>query len=274
MIYIRNMLNLEGRLRLDGATLAFHDSGGPGPAVVLLHGAGADHRTFADQATALAAHGSRVVLPDLRGHGASRPTSTRLTAPLLVADVEALVAALGLDRPVLVGHSLGGNLAQELVRRTPERYAGLVVLGATWNTGPLSRWERQVLRLAAPGLSLVPARRLPRLMATASATTEAARRDAERAFGQVSKAQFLQIWRATTAFVAPDPSYRTPVPLALVRGEEDRTGNIRTAMPAWARHENVSDVVVPQAGHLVSQDAPQAVTEELVRFLDLLGEAR
>ncbi len=83
----------------------------------------------------------------------------------------------------------------------------------------------------------------------------------------MTKRDFLEIWRATTTLVDPDPSYRTPVPLCLIRGAEDRTGNIASAMPAWARHEGVSELVVPDAGHLVSQDAAEAVTAELMRFL-------
>lgn len=68
-------------------------------------------------------------------------------------DVESLTAALALERPVLVGHSLGGNLAQALIRRSPHAYSGLAVLDSTWNTGPLKWVEKQMLRLAAPGLA-------------------------------------------------------------------------------------------------------------------------
>ena len=89
-------------------------------------------------------------------------------------DLAALLDALDLQHPVLVGHSLGGNLSQALVRRHPDRAAGLVVIGATWNAGPLTPAERLALRLAAPMLGLIPAGRLPGLMAKASAVTPAA----------------------------------------------------------------------------------------------------
>ncbi|WP_022892424.1 alpha/beta fold hydrolase [Agromyces subbeticus] len=268
------MLNIDQRLPISGCSLAFADSGGAEPAVLFLHGAGADHVMFADQAEAVAATGRRVVLVDLRGHGRSRPNTSALTAELLINDATALIAALELERPVLVGHSLGGNLAQAMVRLSPGDYSGLAVLDSTWNTGPLNWFDRQLLRLAAPGLALIPAKRLARVMAAASATSAFARRDAERAFGQVTKAEFLDIWRATTSFVAPDASYRTPLPLCLVRGADDRTGNIATAMPAWARHDGVVELVVPNAGHIVSQDAAASVTAELLRFLASIGAAQ
>ncbi len=261
------MPNLDAELRVDGCTLRFEDGGGDGVPVVLLHGAGTDRTTFAAQRAALASAGYRPVLLDLRGHGASRPSGVPLTADRLVADVEVLVDHLDLDRAVLVGHSLGGNLAQALVRRSPDRYAALAVLDATWSTGPLTRGERLALRSAAPLLRLVPGRSLPRLMADASAVTPAARAELRAIFAVQSQAEFLGAWRATTQLVAPDPAYRTPVPLLLLRGAADRTGNIATAMPRWAAAEGVREVVVPGAGHVVMLDAPDAVDTALLAFL-------
>ena len=265
--YIHHMVNLRGKLELSGVTLRYTDIPGIEPAVVFLHGAGADHVMFEAQAAALAERGQRVVLLDLRGQGQSQPNTMRLTAELLVQDVEALIAELGLELPVLAGHSLGGNIAQEVVRRNPGKYAGLIVMDSTWNAGPLSSVERFLLRLAAPALALVPARSLPKVMAKASAVTDAGRADAVRAFAQVTKRGFIDVWRATVQFVAPDAGYRTPIPLLLIRGAEDKTGNIATAMPAWAAAENVAEHVIQEAGHLVTQDAPTAVTEAIIKFL-------
>ena len=140
-------------------------------------------------------------------------------------------------------------------------------MDCTWNTGPLSRAEQVLLKVATPGLRLIPGKRLFPVMARVSAVTEVARADARRAFAQLSKKEFIEVWEATIRLVDPDPAYRTPVPLCLIRGEADRTGNIATAMPRWARAEGVEEVVVPGAGHLVSQDAPGAVNEAISAFL-------
>lgn len=264
------MLPPTRTLALPGCTLAYGDSGASNDSsapVLFLHGAGADHAMFAVQAAAVAATGRRTVVCDLRAHGASRPNRAPLTAERLVADIESLVAATGLERPVLVGHSLGGNLAQELVRRRPSSYSALVVMDATWNAGPLRWVERGLLGLAAPGLALIPAHRLPGVMARASAVTEPARAELTREFAQIPKREFLAVWRATTELVRPAPGYRTPVPLHLLRGERDRTGNIARAMPAWAAHEGVRERVVQGAGHTPSLDAPAHVTAALLEML-------
>ncbi|MFF2495753.1 alpha/beta fold hydrolase [Agromyces sp. NPDC058064] len=262
------MPKLDARLPLPGVSLRYADSGGEGHPIVFLHGAGVDRTMFSAQRDALVAAGYRAVLVDLRGHGGSRPNSARLTADLLTSDVEALVGHLGLQQPALVGHSLGGNLAQRLVRRDPGRWAALAALDSTWNAGPLTGLERAALRSAAPVLRLIPARSLPRMMADASAVAQTARDELARVFAEQTKAEFIAVWRATTEFVEPDPDYRTPIPLLLVRGAADRTGNIATAMPRWAAAEGVDEVVVEGAGHVVTLDAPDEVSAVLRRFLN------
>jgi pimeloyl-ACP methyl ester carboxylesterase len=101
----------SGGLRLAG--LAWGDPAAP--PLVLVHGIRDHALSFDPIARALAAD-FRVLAPDLRGHGESPRTGSYAMAEF-VADVDALVAGLGLERPVLVGHSLGGQIVL--------RYAGL-----------------------------------------------------------------------------------------------------------------------------------------------------
>ncbi|GAB3470055.1 alpha/beta fold hydrolase [Actinophytocola sediminis] len=263
------MVKLDRRLARPTAEIAFATTAADGPAVVFIHGAGLDHTMFDTQVDALADSGYRVLTWDLRGHGESTLTpGTRFTAPDALADLAALLDECRVDQVALVGHSLGGNLAQAFVRAHPGRATGLIVLDSTWNTGPLSRFERSALRLAAPALALIPRRVLPGLMARASAVSPPAIARTEATFARMPKRAFLDVWRATVSFIDPDPGYRTPVPLALVRGAQDRTGNIATAMPRWATAEGITEHVIPNAGHLLTWDAPTATAHTLRHLLD------
>src|SRR5689334_4261411 len=102
-----------------------------GQTVVLLHGATLDHRAWSPQVEALQAR-FRLVVPDLRAHGES---SGSFDFDAAVQDVLALLDELSVGPVVLVGLSLGGNLAQEVVRRAPERVSAIVVADATCNSG-------------------------------------------------------------------------------------------------------------------------------------------
>lgn len=262
------MVKLDRTLSRPGCDLRFSDSGGDGHSIVFTHGAGVDHAMFSAQARASQDAGFRVVRWDLRGHGASvLDDGVRFRAADAIDDLVSLVTHLELERPTLVGHSLGGNLSQTVVKRHPDLAGGLIVIDSTWNAGPLTRMERFGLRLAAPLLAMIPATRLPDLMAKASATTPVGIAYARECFARMTKPVFLDVWRATLSLVDPDPDSRSPVPLTLIRGAKDGTGNIRTAMPQWARAENLTEHVIPAAGHISPLDAPDEITAVLLQAL-------
>lgn len=269
MNYIQRMVKLARRLSLPTAEIAYTDSATDAPAVVLTHGAGMDHSMFDVQAAALAERGFRVILWDLRGHGESTlAQGVRFTAADALDDLDALLVECGVDAAVLIGHSLGGNLSQAFAHQYPHRLRGVVVMDAAWNSGPLSAAERLGLRLAAPSLALIPSAALARLMARASAVTPEAIERTRQLFSRMPKARFLDVWKATVSLISPQPDLRMPGLLALIRGAEDRTGNIATSMTRWAVAEGITEHVIPRAGHIVTWDAPAETSRSLVQILD------
>src|SRR3954451_14769701 len=100
------------------------------PTLVLLHGATLDHHAWAPQIAALRDR-FPLVAPDLRGHGES---TGRFDFTAAVDDIEALLEVLPADQVVMVGLSLGGNIAQELVRRNNPHVRAMMIADATCNT--------------------------------------------------------------------------------------------------------------------------------------------
>ncbi len=91
--------------------LVVRDSGGEGkPVVVLVHGLGLGQRSWARVAPRLSAEGLRVVTYDLRGHGGSDVAGDYSPAAF-DEDLATVLEELGLEMPVLVGHSLGATIA-------------------------------------------------------------------------------------------------------------------------------------------------------------------
>ena len=99
---------------------------GDGPPIVLLHGLFGSNENLGGVARALADRYA-VYAMDLRNHGRS-PHGRRMDYPALARDVRETMDAHALDRPVLLGHSLGGKTAMELALSAPDRVERLIVV--------------------------------------------------------------------------------------------------------------------------------------------------
>ncbi len=250
---------------------------GEGPITVVgVHGAGGDHTAFEPQVEALVSHGYRLVTWDMPPFGASRASAAPFTARQACEDLLRLVDHLDIERPVLLGQSLGGGIAQALVKAHPDRVGALAVLGAPWITGRLRASERLPMKTASAVMRLMPTRRIHALMTSLVVDTSPSPRvRAEFAdlIAQVPRRHLLQAVRVGGQLLDPDPSYRTPIPLCLMRGEHDVTFKVDQIMPRWAAAEGVAEVIIPKAGHVANLDAPEAFNEALLRFLGGLPSA-
>lgn len=109
---------------IDGRTLSYLDFGGTGRPVIALHGHMSEGASFADTAARLSP-GLRLIALDQRGHGHSDRAADYSRAGYL-ADILALLDHLGLERAVLLGHSLGGINAYQFAARHPERVEAFI----------------------------------------------------------------------------------------------------------------------------------------------------
>jgi len=113
------------KLSRDDLTLGYEEAGAGDPPLLLIHGWGTHRGVFGPLMRATSgAH--RVVAVDLRGHGESDAPMQDYSVEAHAHDLARVAAELGLHRPVLVGHSLGGLVALELASRLDAR--GLVLL--------------------------------------------------------------------------------------------------------------------------------------------------
>jgi pimeloyl-ACP methyl ester carboxylesterase len=114
-----------------GPSLAYRQQGEGRPPIVLLHGAGGSSLVWTEVLGLLGPLGRRVVAPDLPGHGNSAPFSRPPHPSRLLERYRDVVAELGehlgLGRFVLVGHSMGGAVAQLLALTYPDRIHALVL---------------------------------------------------------------------------------------------------------------------------------------------------
>jgi N-formylmaleamate deformylase len=124
-----------GDVEANGIRQHYYRTGGAKPAIVLLHGFQESALTWLGVAGALEGDYD-VIMPDARGHGRSGRASSGFSPALLAEDAAALIRALDLDRPVLLGHSLGAGTAATVAAAHPGLVRALVLEDPVWEERP------------------------------------------------------------------------------------------------------------------------------------------
>lgn len=120
---------------VNGLKINYRDTGGDGPPVVLIHGFTGNVRNWALTVTAIRER-FRCVSFDLPGHGLSdKPTDrTAYELPRLAKVVWGAIEALGIEKPILMGHSMGGMIAQLVALAHPEDIRALILVDTAAET--------------------------------------------------------------------------------------------------------------------------------------------
>ena len=111
----------------DGVSIRYTDAGAGDPPILFVHGWTCNHTNFRDQVPHFAGS-HRVVALDQRGHGTSDKPDQDYTIPSFVDDLAWFIREAGLDRPVIVGHSMGGSIALNFAHKHPEMTRGIVLI--------------------------------------------------------------------------------------------------------------------------------------------------
>jgi len=257
------------------APLAHLRWGSTGRPVVMLHGVGGGRLAWDDAVSgtgaALGQAGWQAVAADFQGYGLS-PRIDPYTLAGMAASVVALIDHLGLGPAVLVGHSMGGMVAQEVVATCPDRVAGLVLAGTSPAFGkPDGDWQQQFLQSrfapldAGLGMAGLAAQLVPSMVGPAC--PDAARAAAQGLMSQVPEATYRS---AVSALVAFDRRAMLPaiaVPALVITGEHDRTAAPEVARRMAERITGAQLAIVPGAGHLLNMELPQHFNQALLAFL-------
>ena len=255
--------------------------GGDGPPLLLLHGLGGAASNWSELAPLLARR-SRLLVPDLPGHGGSSPLPS---APTLnpFADVVATVAEHeGMLPAAVVGHSLGGLVALRLALRRPGSVEALVLAAAAGISSATRTQETWItlLVLARPARLVAPYRRViarvPWLRYAVFWPWEVADPPAlsPRAVEGflAGSALHTDIGDAGRALVHDDPRtdlHRVRCPALVVWGARDRLVPLTDGIE-YARRLRAPLRVVPDCGHLLIGERPDACAEAIESFLAAL----
>jgi pimeloyl-ACP methyl ester carboxylesterase len=248
------------------STIRYWSGGATGTTVVFLHGATLDHHSWAPQTDALQDR-FRVVASDLRGHGAS---TGRFDFEPAVEDVLALLERLPVQQVVLVGLSLGANIAQEVIRRRPDGVLALVAADTTCNNAARHPFAVTLSVAAVQAQAALAGDGYARQAARATARDPQVQQYVMDVNAHRTTSDTVDILTSLlTSALRPEPHYRIPVPALLVHGQHDQIGDIATSMRVWAEREPLArHAVIPHAGHASNLDNPEHFTQLLTAFID------
>ncbi len=251
-----------------------HDRAGSGPPLLLLHGALVDRAYWRERVPALAA-GREVIACDLPGHGAAPALAGPTSVAAMAADVLATLDALDLPAVAVLGHSLGGMVAQELALIAPGRVTALV-LADTWCRPRGYLLEPVPFRTVYLhwALRAFPVAQLVELMALGVALrTPAIAPYARQVMGRYvgEREAFLHIWDAATDWDSDARLGAIACPTLVVASDgypftAVQSGRLAAGIPG-ARL-----AVLPGTGHWLSWDNPAAFDAAVTGFLAAVGQ--
>ena len=257
---------------------------GSGPALLLLHGLGCDHTTWAPVIDSLARRYT-VIAPDLLGHGESDKPRADYSVGGYANGMRDLLTVLGIDRVSVVGHSFGGGVAMQFAYQFPERTERLILVGSG-GLGPevtpairaitTPGFHHAMGLLTLPGVRHVGTAGMRALAATgvraARDLTELA--DIYDSFKDPrTRAAIRHVvravvdWRGQIVTMA-DRAYLTEaMPMCVVWGRNDQVIPVRHAGNAAALAPSARVEIIPNAGHFPHKDHPQRFVKIVNDFI-------
>ena len=247
------------------------DSGAGERCVVLLHGY-LESMLVWDEFVPLLYKQVRVVTIDLPGHGISVVDGECHTMEFLADTVAVAMAALGIDRYTVVGHSMGGYVALAMCERYPERLNGVVLLSSTPNADTPEKAEnrRREIELVKSGKKEMLAR-----VAPAAGFAEQNRRRMADAIEDLTEQVFVTEEEGIVALLngmiqRPDRNemlQQSSVRQLFILGRKDGYIPLEAAEAMVARHPQARVVWLEESGHMGFLEEPQSCAEALLAFV-------
>jgi len=244
--------------------------------LVLLPGLTADHRLFDKQIEYLEPLFNLFVW-DAPGHASSFPFEPNFSLADKARWLDGILASEGIDRPVIVGQSMGGYVGQVYCELFPDKPAGFVSI----DSAPLQRHymtkaEIWMLKHTEGIYRAYPWKALVRDGANGCAETEYGRKLMADMMHEYDGApeRYVKLvsqgYRMLAEAIEADLRCEIKCPAILICGEKDKAGSAKAYNKKWAKETGLPLYMVPGAGHNSNTDAPDEINRLISGFLGRL----
>jgi pimeloyl-ACP methyl ester carboxylesterase len=235
------------------------------PVVVMIHGAGFDHSTWALHTRWFAHHGFAVLAPDLPGHGRSQGEALTTIADL--ADwTAALIEAAGTKTARLIGHSMGSLIALETAARHPRKVTRLDLMGTagTMTVGPDLLKDAEANQHSAIDMVSIWGLGFRAELGGSLAPGLWMHSGAQRVLEATKPGVlFADLNACNTYQNALTAAGQLEIPVTLILGERDMMTPAKAGKTLAAALKNARTVILPGTGHMMMVERPDDVLAAL-----------
>lgn len=236
-----------------------------------MHGAGVDHEMFNEQYSYFQKE-YNLVTWDAMWHGKSMIGFKEFNIDLLVNDLNNVIEnEKKIEKCILIGQSMGRNLAQEYSFRFKNKVERLVLIDCTKNIQILTLFEKILMETAKPIFALYPWNNLANTMAKACSVKKEVQEYIRRCFNHIGKSKFITVMMELYSFLHYENNFKYIDNILLICGEKDTTGNIKKVMSIWGLELGKNYHLILGAAHNANQDKPEEVFQKLVQNFTTRG---
>lgn len=250
---------------------AYLEQGDGDTAVFMLHGVGGGKAAWAGNQPVLAAAGYRTVAWDMPGYGASPPL-VPCTNALLAGALGMLIDHIRAKRNVLLGHSMGGMIAQEVAALHPARVHGLVLYSTSAAFGKADgAWQQQFLQSRfAPldhglGMAGLAEKIVPSMFAPNADPATLA--EAAALMARVPADSYRAALSAIVSFNRLSALADIAVPTLCLAGELDLNAPPAVLEKMAGRINGAQYICLPGVGHIANIEQPALFNSTMLAFL-------
>lgn len=232
-----------------------------------LHGLTANHTMFEKQYQYFERN-YNIVTWDAPAHGKSRPFK-EFTYKKAALSVKKILEHHEVPAAIFIGQSMGGFITQSFIKRYPEMVKAFISIdSAPFGEEYYSKAEQWLLKQIEWMAQLYPLNAMKKAIAKQVSATETAYQNMMKMLSDYDKKELCHLMGIGYAgFLEDNFDLEIPCPVLLILGEKDKTGKVKSYNQAWAKKTGFPLVIINGAAHNSNVDQPDAVNQEISRFI-------